>query len=113
MAKYMLLIHGDEQRWATMTPEEIARRDAGHRDFVAGAGGAIVEGNRLQDADNTTTLRGTTITDGAFLETKEVLGGYYVVEAPDLDAAIAMARKLPELAWDYNAVEVRPVWEMS
>ena len=113
MAKYMLLIHGNEQRWDTMSPEEIEHLDAGHRAFNAAAGDAVLDGNRLRPTGASTTLRGTAVTDGAFLETKEVLGGYYVVEAPDLDAVITMARRLPELSWDHCAVEIRPIWDAS
>ncbi|MEU4689807.1 YciI family protein [Actinoplanes sp. NPDC023714] len=113
MAKYMLLIYGDEQQWEAMTPEESARLDAGHAAFTAAAGSAVLAGDPLEATGTATTLRGGLITDGPFLETKEVLGGYYLVEAGDLDEAIALARKLPELTWAHCAVEVRPVRDVS
>ncbi|BAL91252.1 hypothetical protein AMIS_60320 [Actinoplanes missouriensis 431] len=119
MAKYMLLIYGNEQEWASMTPEEGERLEAGHAAFAAAIGeAAVLSSHPLEPTATATTLRGDsggrpTITDGPFLETKEALGGYYVIEASDLDQAIAMAQKLPELTWSHCAVEVRPVRDVN
>lgn len=52
----------------------------------------------------------TLITDGPFAETKEILGGYYLIDVPDLDAALAWAAKMPNIM--YGSVEVRPIWEI-
>jgi hypothetical protein len=114
MAKYMLLIYGNEQQWDAMTPEEDQRLDDGHAAFVAAAGPAVLSGHVLESTDTSTSLHGVAAgravpTDGPFLETKEVLGGYYVIEAPDLDRAIALAQRLPELTMPHCAVEVRPI----
>jgi hypothetical protein len=116
MAKYLLLIYGNEQIWATTSEQERKDLQTGHGAFVAAAGGAILAGHELLPADTATTLRGSvtgkpTPTDGPFLETKEVLGGYYLVEAPDLDAAIAIAERLPEVSAAHSGVEIRPVRE--
>jgi hypothetical protein len=112
MAKYLLLIYGDEQEWADSGPEERARIEAGHRRFTAAAGAAVVGGHELMPPTTATTLRlGPTVTDGPFLETKEVLGGFYVLEAADLDAAISLAGLLPEVAAGHSGVEIRPVRE--
>ncbi|MFF5181626.1 YciI family protein [Micromonospora sp. NPDC000316] len=118
MAKFMLLIYGNEQEWDAMTAEEIQRRDDGHVAFVEAAGSAVLDSHPLELAETATTLHSNpagraTPTDGPFLETKEALGGYYVVEASDLDQAIAMARRLPELKMPHCAVEVRPVRDVG
>lgn len=114
MAKYLLLIYGNEQIWETMSEQQLADLGAGHAAFVAAAGDAILGGHELLPTTTATTLRGNvsgppTPTDGPFLETKEALGGYYLVEAADLDAALALARLLPEVSAAHSGVEVRPV----
>ena len=111
--KYMLLLYsapgagpdpqspeGEAQlgRWFGVT-EEMAQA------------GVLVAGDALQDTDTATTLRDGTVTDGPFAETKETLGGYYLVDVPDLDAATEWARKLPIA--DYGSIEIRPVQEFD
>jgi len=118
MAKYLLLIYGEEQIWEAMTEQEGKEVDAGHARFVANAGNTILDGHALLSTTTATSLRGNatgrpTPTDGPFLETKEALGGYYVVEAPDLDAAIALAEGLPELTTAHCGVEIRPIRHQS
>jgi hypothetical protein len=118
MAKYLVLIYGDEKEWATMSPQERSRIEAGHRAFGTAAGAAILAGHELQPPTTATSLRAgsagqPTVTDGPFLETKEVLGGYYLIEAADLDEAIALAGRLPEVAATHSGVEIRPVREMG
>jgi hypothetical protein len=114
MAKYLILIYGDDQKWAAMSPQEQQELDEGHRAFQAAAGSAIVGGHQLEPAPTATSLRTdaagrATTTDGPFLETKEALGGYYVLEASDLDEAIALASRLPEVSGGHSGVEIRPV----
>jgi len=122
MAKYLILIYGDEQRWAARTPREVEALTAGHRAFAAAAGTAVLAGEELAEAAYATTLRAgptdnarptdhprPTTTDGPFLETKEALGGFYLIDVADLDAAIALASLLPEVADDHSGVEIRPV----
>ena len=118
MAKYLLLIYGDEAKWAAMPPEEIAKIDAGHRAFAAAAqrsaGVAVLGGDELEPPDVATTLRADgagrpTATDGPFLETKEAVGGYYLVEAGDLDQVIALTNELYEVTAGHSGVEIRPV----
>jgi len=114
MAKYMLLIFGDAAQWGAMTPEQARAHDAAHAAFSAAAGSSIVGGEELELAPMATTLRtdpagGLVVTDGPFLETKEALGGYYVIDVPDLDAAVALAARLPEVAADHSGVEIRPI----
>jgi hypothetical protein len=116
MAKYMLLIFGDPAQWDAMTPEQRKAHDAAHSAFAATAGSKIFGGEELEDATVATTLRShgsgrITTTDGPFLETKEVLGGFYLLAASDLDEAIKLASMLPEVQASHSGVEIRPVVE--
>lgn len=79
--------------------------------------GTIVHGARLQPTTTATTIRGggadkPVVTDGPFIEAKEVLGGYGLIDVKDLDEALALAKTWPLLALPGQSVEVRPVWEM-
>jgi hypothetical protein len=114
MAKYLILIYGNEQRWEAMSPEERKQIDAGHRGFQTKAGAAVLAAGELESTTMATSLRAGSggrpaITDGPFLETKEVLGGFYVLEASDLDEAISLAGGLAEVSHDHSGVEVRPL----
>jgi len=114
MAKYLILILGDEQQWQAMSPQEEQRLGEGHRAFRVAAGVGVLDGQQLEPPAVATTLRGdlsgaVTITDGPFLETKEAVGGYYLLEATDLDQVIALAKQLPELSMSHCAIEIRPV----
>ncbi len=114
--QYMLLIYSEEAGLSAMTPEQTTTVMGAFRAFTDAlvSADAMVAGDRLQPAANATTLRAPAgevqIHDGPFAETKEQLGGYYVIEAPDLDAALAWAKKCP--AVQYGSVEVRPVFAM-
>lgn len=113
MASYMLLIFGDAQHWAAMTDEQREAHSAAHESFKAAAGPKAVGGSALEPAPMATTLRsdgadGVIITDGPFLETKEAVGGYYLLEASDLDEVIKLASLLPEVHASHSAVEIRP-----
>jgi len=111
MSQYLVLIYDSETAWAN-APEGAAQRIMeGHQQFGAANGGAIQGGNALQPTGTATSIRHdssgeVTVTDGPFAETKEALGGYYLVEASDLDAAIAIAKQIPVIA---GGVEVRPI----
>jgi hypothetical protein len=111
MAQYLILIYEDEAGWASATAETAQKVMAEHGAFGEQHVDAVVGGNALQPTSTATTVRGdgaggSTVTDGPFAETKEALGGYYLVEAADLDAAIAIAKKVPAR---FGGVEVRPV----
>ena len=115
--KYMLLIHDDEKTWAKMTDAERQRiygeygqfgqqiKDTGH--YLAGA--------QLQPTTTATSVRvrdgKRLVTDGPFAETREQLGGYYLVNAKDLDEAIGIAARIPSAK--AGTIEVRPVVEMG
>jgi hypothetical protein len=113
--KYLLTLWGDETGWADATPEQFAAVMAEYEEFdrEATEAGVMLGGEGLQDSQSATTisLRGgkRLVTDGPFVETKEELGGYYLLEADDLDAAIELAARIP--AARSGAVEVRPVVE--
>jgi hypothetical protein len=114
MAKYMVLIFGDAEQWNAMTPEQGAAHMAAHAAFRATAGAKVIDGEQLEPGSMATTLRsdgagGVTVTDGPFLETKEALGGYYLLDASDLDEAIKLASMLPEVQASHSGVDIRPV----
>src|SRR3569833_4754350 len=111
MAKYLLLIHGVDDEWEAMTPAQRAEHDAAHRRFREAAGTRVAGGDELQPASTATTVRGELTTDGPFLETKEVLGGFYIVEASDLDEVTGLVALLPEVRAGHSGVEIRPVVE--
>jgi hypothetical protein len=108
--EYALLIYGDEKVWASVDEATRTAKNEGHARFAGmlQERNAMRGGKELALAGNATTLRqnGETvsITDGPFAETSEVLGGFYLIEAADLDEAIAFARQVPE-----GVVEIRPV----
>ncbi len=109
MSQYMILIYEDEASYATATPELLGEVMEAHNRFAAGVeqhGAKLLGGEALQDTSTATTLRGSDVTDGPFVETKEALGGYYLIDAPDLDTALAVARTVPAR---FGGVEVRPV----
>jgi hypothetical protein len=111
--QYLLMIYTDEKTRDEATLQEVS---AAHMRLAAELRetGAMVGGNRLRPSDTATTVRTQngvqSLHDGPYAETREQLAGYYLVEAPDLDAAIGWAKKIPG-GGDY-AIEVRPVWQM-
>ena len=87
MSRYTVLIYEDESQYATATPEVLGEIMQAHNDFavkVEELGGKILGGDALQSTGTATSLRrgGSDVTDGPFMETKEVLGGFYLIEAP-------------------------------
>jgi hypothetical protein len=111
--QYLLLIYGDETQKDPAILQDIT---AAHMRLGAelAESGAMVGGNRLRPSETATTIRTTdgtqSLHDGPYAETREQLGGYYMIEAPDLDAAIAWGKKIP--GGPNYAIEVRPVWAM-
>ena len=77
---------------------------------VVEKGGKIIGGTALQPTSTATSIRSDVVTDGPFTETKEALGGYYLIEARDLDHALAIAKLCPA---PYGGVEVRPIMDVS
>lgn len=107
MAQYAVLIYADDSAHAPDgAPEDIESCD-GHSDELAQSGSMLLA-FALTPRDMATSISGDTITDGPFVDSKEIIAGFYVIEAPDLDAALAIARLNPVVV-DGGAVEVRPV----
>ena len=115
--KYLLTIYGDERRWNDISPEEGQRIMDAYWAFGAEieAAGVFVAGEGLQPTGTATTVRvrdgERLLTDGPFAETKEQLGGFYMLECKDLDEAIEWAGKIPGAST--GSVEVRPVMDYS
>src|SRR5262245_30821615 len=113
MAQYAILIYeaesgyasGDQQVWQHMLKSH--RRFAGR---VGELGGKILGGEALEPTSTATSIRSDIVTDGPFAETKEALGGFYLIEARDLDHAIEIARECPAR---FGGVEVRPIMDVS
>ena len=111
MSKYLVLIYEDEQAYATATPDIFNEVMAAHMKFGEENKDAVLGGEALQPTATATVIRaddkgGHIVTDGAYAETKEALGGYYLIEAADLDAALTVAKQVPAR---FGCVEVRPV----
>jgi hypothetical protein len=115
--RYMLIILGDESQYANLSAEEQAANGARWADYTKELvdSGAFVSGDGLQSVTTATTLRvengERVLTDGPFAETKEQIGGFYVIECKDLDEAIDWAAKLPHA--ENGTTEIRPVMEYA
>ena len=114
--QYMLLIYTQESGWQNLSEEERGGAMQRYRDFTEElrSAGAMVAGDRLQPTANATTVRvrdgEQLVTDGPFAETKEQLGGYYLIEADSIDEAIQWAAKLP--GSHHGCVEIRAIAEV-
>ncbi len=115
--KYLLLIYGDETAWSNASPEETGAEVGEYAAYTQWLQdqGWMLGGDALHPTSTATTVRvqgGETLaTDGPFAETKEQLGGYYLIECENLDQAIEAASRLP--AARHGSVEVRPVMEFD
>jgi len=111
--KYLCLIYEDEKRWGTMPKAEADAMMADYRAFTESIkkSGHYVGGDALQPTPAATTVRvrqgKVSTTDGPFAETKEQLGGYYLINAADLNDALAVAAKIPSAK--LGSIEVRPI----
>jgi hypothetical protein len=114
--KYMLLIYANEAAAQAATPAQIEAISPAYAAYTEAMkkAGVLVGGERLRPSSNATTVRGsngkTQVLNGPYAEAKEQLGGYYMIEAADLDAAISWASRCPGAA--FGAIEVRPIWPM-
>jgi len=112
MSEYLILIY-EPASGQDITPEVWQQAMQAHGRFaeqVVEMGAKILGGNALEPVSTATSIRGDVVTDGPFVETKEVLGGYYLIEATDLDQALAVAKLCPA---PQGGVEVRPVRDTS
>jgi hypothetical protein len=118
MPKYLLLIVEREEAYAEAGEAGFAESMAQHNAFAAevtAAGGSILGGEALQPTATATYLRGTRTAevhtvDNPMAEVKEVIGGYYLVEAADDAAALELAKRCPA---GYGYIELRPIWEFG
>jgi|SRR5882672_3695713 len=115
--KYMLLIHDSEKAWAGLGEAERQDIMGRYRTFATEirGNGQYVAGSQLQPTTNATSVQVRNgkrlVTDGPFAETREQLGGFFVVEARNLDDAIALAERLPSAAT--GTIEIRPLVESA
>ena len=115
--QYLLMIYSNDAEYAARPQAEVAQTMAEYGAFTQGIiqNGNYKGGERLRPASMATTVRvrdGKTLTpDGPFAETREQLGGYYLIDAKNLDEATAIAARIPGAR--YGCVEVRPIWAMG
>jgi hypothetical protein len=110
--RYMFLIYDNESHEAIGTPDMLAQYGKFSEDVVAR--GLMRAADRLQPTETATTVRvrngNAVTTDGPFAETREQLGGYYILDCKDLDEALEVAARIPSA--QFGSIEVRPIWEM-
>lgn len=112
--QYLLLLYSDESGWNALTPQQKEQGIAAYMAYgeALRKAGAFVGSNRLRPVGDATTVRvvdgKTQVLDGPYVDSKEQVGGYYLIDVPDLDAAIQWAARCP--AASHGTIEVRPVW---
>ena len=115
--RYMLLIYGDENAMGSAPPEAVTKMSAAYSIYTEAMkeSGTFLAGDRLQPTRLATSVRTAggkaNVLDGPYADTKEQLAGFYMIEAPDLDAAISWAARCPGA--ERGTVEVRPIWELQ
>lgn len=110
--QYVILIYDAESAYEQASEDVLGTMYAQHAAFGEGNDAAVQGGKELQSTSTATCVRpdgagSYAVTDGPFAETKEALGGFYVVDAPDLDAAIELAKQVP--VFPGGGLEIRPV----
>jgi hypothetical protein len=114
--QYLLLLYSNEGGWAQLTQAQQQQGLAAYTAYTEALkkAGALVSANRLRGSDSATTVRVTDgksqVLNGPYTDSKEQVGGYYLIDAPDLDGALAWAARCPGA--QHGVVEVRPVWSM-
>ena len=114
--KYILMTYVNEGAWPKMTKAEQEQGAAAYMAYgeALQKAGALVGSNRLRPTSSATTVRiangKSQVLDGPYVDSKEQLGGYFLIDVPNLDSAISWASRCP--AAGHGVVEVRPVWEM-
>ena len=115
--QYLLMIHTDEKGMQSAPKDAVAKMSAAYGAYTEAMmkAGVYVGGERLRPSSTATVVRTnngkTSVLNGPYAEIKEQLGGYYLIDAPDLDAAIEWAARCPGA--QYGAMEVRPIWPMT
>ncbi len=114
--QYLLMAYVDEAGWPKLSKSEQEQGIAAYAAYgeALKTSGVIKGSNRLQPSSVATTVRNTNgksqVLDGPYVDSKEQLGGYFLIDVPDLDAALSWASRCP--ASQHGAVEVRPIWSM-
>ena len=115
--QYLLMAYVDETGWPKMSKSEQEQGMAAYAAYgeALKTSGVIKGSNRLQPSSVATTVRSTNgksqVLDGPYVDSKEQLGGYFLIDVPDLDAALSWASRCP--AVNHGVVEVRPIWSMQ
>jgi hypothetical protein len=115
--QYLLMLYSDETGWSKMTKADQEQGVAAYTAYgeALKKAGVFKGSNRLQPTTTATTVRLANgkpqVLDGPYADSKEQVGGYYLIEAPDLDATLSWAARCPGAG--HGVIEVRPVWEMS
>ena len=112
--QYLLMLYSNESGWSNMAPAEQEQAMGAYRAYTEALNkaGVLVGSNRLRPISTATTVRvangKTQVLNGPYPDSKEQLGGYYLIDVPDLDAAISWAARCPGAS--HGIVEVRPTW---
>jgi hypothetical protein len=114
--KYLLMIHGDESKMNKMPADSASEMTQAHGAYAAALvkAGAMQGGERLRPTSDATSVRvrsgKTEVLNGPYAETREQLGGFYVIDVPDRETALSWAARCPSAS--HGTIEVRPIWEM-
>ena len=115
--KYLMMIYNNEPAIMGASKEQTAQVMAAYGAYTEAIqkSGVLVGSNRLRPTSDATTVRvangKTQVLDGPYADTKEQLGGYYLIDVPDLDAALSWAARCPGAS--HGTIEVRPIWDMT
>ena len=115
--EYLMLLYAQEDGWNAMTPEQQQQGVAAYRAYgeAVQKAGVLKGSNRLRPVASATTVKmadgKSQVLDGPYVDSKEQLGGYYLIDVPDLDTALEWAARCPGAS--HGTVEVRPVWSMT
>ena len=115
--QYLLMIYGNEAGMQAASKDQATQMSAAYMAYAEAMkqAGVIRGGERLRPTSEATTVRvkngKTEVLDGPYADTKEQLGGYFMIDVPDLDAALAWAARCPGAS--FGTIEVRPIWPMQ
>jgi hypothetical protein len=115
--QYLLMIYGNEAGMQAASKDQVTQMSAAYASYTEALkqAGVVRGGERLRPTAEATTVRvsngKTQVLDGPYADTKEQLGGFYMIDVPDLDAALSWAAKCPGAAT--GTMEVRPIWTMQ
>lgn len=115
--QYLLMIYNNEAGLQAAPQDAVKQMSAAYSAYTEAMtkAGVVLGGNRLRPTSEATTVRvkggKTEVLDGPYADTKEQLGGYYLIDVPDMDAALSWAARCPTAS--NGTIEVRPIWPMS